>query len=58
MIPEWLTPIIGPALAAMGVYVGIRVDLAVSREKATHALNSATKAHERIDKLQQWRGSK
>lgn len=52
-MPEWLTSMIGPALAALGVYVGIRVDLAVSRERATHALNSANQAHERIDRLQE-----
>lgn len=50
MIPDWLQQIAGPVLAAVGVYVGIRVDLALSKERATNAMREATRAHVRIDK--------
>lgn len=52
MIPDWLIQIAGPVLAAVGVYAGIRVDLAISKERAENAMHSATRAHERIDHLQ------
>ena len=52
MIPDWLAQLAGPVLAAVGVYVGIRVDLAVSKERATHAMSEAQRAHTRIDNIQ------
>lgn len=52
MIPDWLVQLAGPVLAALGVYVGIRVDLAISKERATHAMSEANRAHTRIDNLQ------
>lgn len=51
MIPEWLVQLAGPALAAVAVYVGIRVDLAISKERATNAMSEAARAHRRIDDL-------
>lgn len=37
--------------SAVGVYAGIKADLAVTREMAKGALNAADKAHSRIDDL-------
>lgn len=54
-MPEWIVQLAGPVLAAVGVYAGIRVDLAISKERATNALNEANRAHNRIDQLQQVR---
>lgn len=50
-MPEWISQLVGPALAAVAVYVGIRVDLAISKERATNALSEANRAHRRIDDL-------
>lgn len=54
-MPDWLVQLAGPVLAAVGVYAGIRVDLAISKERAAAAMTSATRAHERIDILTQAR---
>lgn len=51
MTLEIIMQVAGPVLAALGVYVGIRVDLAVSKERATHAMHEAARAHRRIDNL-------
>lgn len=40
----------------IGVYAAIRADLARLHERATIALDSANKAHDRIDKLGDRRG--
>jgi hypothetical protein len=37
--------------AAAGVYAAIRADLATLHERATQAMETATRAHERIDHL-------
>jgi hypothetical protein len=53
MQPEfWLQIVIAVCSAvssALAVYVGIKVDLAVTREKAVNAFSAAEKAHRRID---------
>ena len=43
--------IIGMIGGAVAVYTGIRNDLVTAVSKAEFALDSANKAHERIDKL-------
>ncbi len=55
MIPEWLMQIggmiLGGAGAGVGLYVGIRTDLASMRVKIDVAAADAARAHERIDNL-------
>lgn len=41
--------------AGLGSYAAIRADLARLHERATHALETADKAHTRIDNLQERR---
>lgn len=48
-MPDWFNQLLTPAAAAAGVYAAIRADLARLHERATHALDSARSAHERID---------
>lgn len=50
-MPEWLPQVIGAVAGAAGVYAAIRADLARLHERATMALASADKAHERIDSM-------
>jgi hypothetical protein len=50
--PEFFLAV-GTALASgFGAYAAIRADLATLHERATNAIKSADKAHERIDHLQ------
>lgn len=51
-MPEWLFQIITAGGMAAGVYAAIRADLATLHERATQAMNAATRAHERIDHMQ------
>lgn len=51
MIPDWLFQILTAAAGAAGMYAAIRADLARLHERATQALEAATRAHERIDGL-------
>lgn len=48
---EFLVQLASAVMAAVGVYVGIRVDLAVLRERASHAMSEAARAHRRIDQM-------
>lgn len=43
-----IAQVIGPAIA---VYVAIRVDLAVTKDRADRAIESADEAHRRIDDM-------
>ena len=51
MTPEVLLQLLGPVGAALGVYVGIRADLAALRVTAQEAKETAKLAHRRIDQL-------
>lgn len=55
MIPEWLMQvggmILGGAGAGVGLYVGIRTDLASMKVKVDVAAADAARAHARIDNL-------
>lgn len=51
-MPDWLFQLMTAAAGAVGMYVGVRADLARLHERATQALETATRAHERIDNLQ------
>lgn len=48
-MPDWLQQLLGPGMAAIGVYAGIRADLAALKVQANHAASSARAAHQRID---------
>lgn len=50
-MPEWLFQLVTAGAAAAGVYAAIRADLAKLHERATQAMDAATRAHERIDTL-------
>lgn len=47
-----LDSIVTALIAGLGAYAAIRADLARLHERATNALASAARAHERIDELQ------
>lgn len=49
--PEFLLQVLIGAGMAVGVYVGVKTDLAVTRSKADSAISEATSAHTRIDDL-------
>ena len=55
-MPDWLQALIPQAAGAAAIYAGIRADLARIHERATHALESADKAHSRIDSLTMKKG--
>jgi len=60
-MPDWVFQILTAGAGAASVYAAIRADLARLHEKADNADSAATRAHERIDHLQdhlhQWRGN-
>ena len=49
--PEFFLQLVASIGAGIGVYAGIKADLAVTRERASSALKSATDAHTRIDNI-------
>ncbi len=49
--PDFILQLIVGVGSAIGVYAGIKSDLAVTREKATTANRRADDAHTRIDDL-------
>ena len=51
MMPDWIYQLLTAGAGAAGVYAAIRADLARLHERVSMALESATKAHERIDNL-------
>lgn len=51
MIPEWLYQLVSAGAGAAALYAAIRADLATLHERATQAMEAATRAHERIDHL-------
>lgn len=51
MIPEWVMQLATAGLGAAGVYAAIRADLATLHERATQAMEAATRAHDRIDHM-------
>jgi hypothetical protein len=55
MIPEWFFQVMTAIGGAAGVYAAIRSDLAMLHERATQALATATRAHERIDHIKEGR---
>jgi hypothetical protein len=48
---EWVFQVAGIFATGVGVYAGIRADLAAIREKAESAAHSAAEAHKRIDRF-------
>lgn len=50
-MPDWVVSLLPHAAVAVGLYAGIRADLARLAERATRALETAEKAHSRIDTL-------
>ena len=50
-MPDWIYQLLTAGAGAAGVYAAIRADLARLHERASMALASAEKAHERIDTL-------
>lgn len=51
MIPEWLLQLMTAGIGAASVYAAIRADLATLHERATQAMEAATRAHDRIDHM-------
>lgn len=51
MIPEWVFQILSAGAGAAAVYGAIRSDLATLHERATQAMQAATRAHDRIDHM-------
>lgn len=49
MTPEFILQLVATVGAGVGIYAGIRVDLARLHEKVAIAQRSAERAHERID---------
>lgn len=49
--PDFLLQVIIAVFTSVGVYAGIKSDLAVTREKAEAAKVAADLAHKRIDQL-------
>jgi hypothetical protein len=50
-MPDWLLQLLGMIGAGVGVYAGIRADLAALRVKVETVCRVADKAHERIDRI-------
>lgn len=55
MTAELLLSLIAAVGCAVGTYAAIRADLARLHERATNALEVATRAHERIDNYREGR---
>jgi hypothetical protein len=53
MMPDWLYQLIAAGAGAGGLYAAIRADLATLHERSTNALDTAKRAHDRIDNFQQ-----
>ncbi len=51
-MPEWLMQALGYAGVCVAVYAGIKADLASLHVKVEQAINTAEKAHDRIDQIQ------
>lgn len=51
-MPDWVVQMLTVGAGAAGVYAAIRADLATLHERATAAMASAEKAHDRIDVMQ------
>lgn len=50
-MPEIILQWLGPLLSAVGVYVGIRADLARLNERTTNTQKACDHAHHRLDAL-------
>lgn len=50
-MPDWLFQLLTAGAGAAGMYAAVRADLARLHERATQAMEAATRAHERIDNL-------
>lgn len=55
MIPDWFFQVLTAGGGAAAVYAAIRADLAMLHERATQAMATATRAHERIDHIKEGR---
>lgn len=51
MTPELLLQILGPIGAAIGAYVGVRIELATLRVRVERVESEMKRAHQRIDNL-------
>lgn len=50
-MPDWIVQVLGYGGMIVGVYAGIRADLARLHERVSVAIKAAERAHERIDAL-------
>lgn len=55
-MPDWLFQLLTAGAGAAGVYAAIRADLARLHERATQALTTAERAHDRLDHFHNQRG--
>lgn len=55
MTAELLVSLFASVGCGVGAYAAIRADLARLHERASHALDAAERAHERIDNLREAR---
>lgn len=51
MTQEFLMQMLGPAAAAVGAYVGVRVELAAMRVRLERVEYEMKRAHQRLDAL-------
>ena len=51
MTQDFLIQLLGPVGAAIGVYAGIRADIAAMRASLAHVSDEVRRAHERISDL-------
>lgn len=56
-MPDWVFQLLTAGAGAAGMYAAVRADLARLHERATQAMDAATRAHDRIDNLQGMKGA-
>jgi hypothetical protein len=54
-MPDWVMQLMGMAGTGATIYAAIRADIATLHERSTNALDTAKRAHERIDSFQHHR---
>lgn len=50
-MPDWVLQVLGMAGVGVGVYAGIKADLAALHEKVKNADRAAQEAHRRLDDI-------
>lgn len=50
-MPDWVLQLLGMAGTGATIYAAIRADIATLHERSSNALDTARRAHERIDQF-------